>query len=180
MIVGATIEAGGRIPSLGADFYVIHYKDHLVQNTIRALRDFGIPYFLFPDIYLSETREEVRSRYMDLLDLAKPNLGYFIRLDTNPDGSPLSGIWKENYEKGIRGLKGVVTVGGRFGDSHSALHIIEGESDYPLISQIIGSTHFPLSKNSPEYRILEEKRPKKAVLLSSASINENLGLLRSL
>jgi len=180
MKIGATLEAGKKIPSLDVDFYVISYNNHLIQNTVRALRDYGIPYFLFPNIYLSETRPEVSKDYNTLLKLVKEDLGYFVRKDRNPDNSPLAGMWYDVYNKNIEKLKNPVTISERFKEYALAKHIVEGEADYTFLSQIVGDKHYPITKSSFEYGLLLKLMPENVVLLSSTSIKSNLRLLRFL
>lgn len=174
-MIGAIMDAGSSFPKAPVDFVVIRFSDLRVINTALAARARGLRYLLWPkEIYLSETRPETRQKYLETLRRAKPDMGWIFDLETNPDGSPLSGPWKEAFVEGLFEFRRFALTSDFMGLPRVA-HITEDPfAEKVIVSRLVAGKHYPLVDRCDELLLARKVRGD---LILAGSPRHDYGLL---
>ena len=153
------MSAGSAFPRAPVDFVVITFSDSRVRRSALAARAHGLRYVLWPKgLYLSETRPEVREGYMATLKLAKPDLGWIFDLETNPDGSPLSGEFQDAFIDGLFNFKHFALTSDFMGLPRVA-HLNDNPfAEKVIVSRRVGNKNYPLLPNSDEINLARRVR----------------------
>jgi len=158
-MIGAIMDAGTAFPKAPVDFVVIRFSDEKVRHTAVEARARGLRYVLWPkNIYLSETRPEVRSKYFFILNCVKPDLGWIFDLETNPDGNPLSGMFFDAFLDGLLSFRHF-SLTGEFMGLPRAAHISEDPyAEHVFVSRRVNGKDYPLAPTTEEMNAVRRVR----------------------
>ncbi len=158
-MIGALMEAGSPFPKAPVDFVVIRFSDLNVRRTALAAQARGLRYVLWPrKVYLSETRPEKREEYFSLLKASRPDMGWIFNLETNPDGSPLSGEFLDAFIDGLFEFRRFALTESFMGLPRVS-HVTENPfAEKVLVSRRMGERHLPLTPGCEEINLARRVR----------------------